>query len=151
MNVKSALPLVVVVVGLLASALTPRPARAQQSGPGAGQTASPAGALYYALVIGNDDYALLPKLTTAVKDARSVAYVLRATYGFKTRLLVNARRSQIVAALSDYRRELGADASLLVYYAGHGYRDAKADRAYWLPVDAAPEDVTNRIVADEKP
>jgi hypothetical protein len=148
MKVRPALPLLVVlVVGLLASALTPRPARAQQSGPG--QTASTAGAPYYALVIGNDDYAFLPKLTTAVKDARSVAYVLRSSYGFQTRLLVNASRSQIVAALSDYRRELGSDASLLVYYAGHGYRDGKADRAYWLPVDAAPEDLTNRVVADE--
>jgi hypothetical protein len=149
MNVKPTLSLVVVVVGLLASALTPRPARAQQSVSVVGQTASPAAALYYALVIGNDDYAFLPKLTTAVRDARSVAYILRDSYGFQTRLLVNARRSQIVAALSDYRRELGADASLLVYYAGHGYRDGAADKAYWLPVDAAPEDVTNRLAADE--
>lgn len=149
MKVRPILPLVVVIVGLLASALTSRPARAEQSGSGAGQTASTAGILYYALVIGNDDYTVLPKLTTAVKDARSVARVLRVSFGFQTRLLVNATRSQIVSALSDYRRELGADASLLVYYAGHGYRDAGADRAYWLPVDAASEDLTNRIAADE--
>jgi hypothetical protein len=149
MKVRPILPLVVVVVGLLASALTPRPARARQGGPGAGQTAPTAGARDYALVIGNDDYAVLPKLTTAVKDARAVARVLRVSYGFQTRLLVNATRSQIVSALSDYRRELGADASLLVYYAGHGYRDAGADKAYWLPVDAAAEDLTNRIAADE--
>ncbi len=57
MRVKPIFPLVVVLIGLLASAPTPRPARARQSGPGAGQTASPAGAPYYALVIGNDDYA----------------------------------------------------------------------------------------------
>ena len=101
------------------------------------------------MVIGNDDYAFLPKLRTAVKDARSVARVLRDSYGFQTRLLVNARRSQIVEALSDYRRKLGADASLLVYYAGRGHRDGRADKAYWLPVDAAPEDSTNRVVADE--
>lgn len=149
MNAKPILPLVFVVVGLLASALTPRPARAQQNGPGAGQPASTTGAPHYALVIGNDDYAYLPKLTTAVKDARSVARVLRETYGFQTELLVNARRSQIVAALSAYRRGVGADASLLVYYAGHGYRDGAAGKAYWLPVDATPEDAANRIVADE--
>jgi hypothetical protein len=144
------IPLVVVVVGLVASALTPRPARARQGVPGAGQTAPPAvAAPYHALVIGNDDYAFMPKLSTAVKDARAVAYVLRESYGFQTRLLVNARRSEIVAALSDYGRELGAEASLLVYYAGRGYRDAAADRAYWLPVDATDKDVTNRIVADE--
>jgi len=150
MKVRPTLPLAVaVVVGLLASALTPRPACARQGGPDAGRPAPTAGTRYYALVIGNGDYASLPKLTTAVKDARAVAYVLRESYGFQTRLLVNARRSQIVEALSAYGRELGADASLLVYYAGHGYRDARGDKAYWLPVDASPEDVTNRVVADE--
>ena len=75
--------------------------------------------------------------------------MLRETYGFQTRLLVNATRSEIVAALSDYRRKLGADASLLVYYAGRGRRDAGAGKAYWLPVDAAREDASNWIVADE--
>lgn len=150
MRAKPTLPLVfAVVVGLLAPALTPRPARAQQGGLGAGQAASTAGARYYALVIGNDDYASLPKLTTAVKGARSVARVLRESYGFQTELLVNAGRAQILAALSAYRRDLGADASLLVFYAGHGYRDVKAGKVYWLPVDATPEDVTNRIAADE--
>jgi hypothetical protein len=84
-----------------------------------------------------------------VRDARAVERMLRETYGFQTKLLVNATRSEIVAALSDYRRQLGADASLLVYYAGHGYRDAKADKAYWLPVDATREDVSGWIVADE--
>ena len=148
MNFKPTLPLVV-VVGLLASALPARPALGQQSGPGAGQTAPTAGAPYYALVIGNDDYTFLPKLMTAVKDARSVARVLRESYGFQTKLLVNANRSQIVAALSAYSREVGADASLLVYYAGHGYRDGGADKAFWLPVDAAPEDASNRVMADE--
>ena len=149
MNVKPTLPLVVVLVALLASALTPRPARARQRGPVAGQTAPTAAAPYHALVIGNDDYASLPKLTTAVKDARTVARVLRESYGFQTELLVNATRSQIVAALAAYGRGLGADASLLIYYAGHGHSDGKADKAYWLPVDATPEDAANRVAADE--
>jgi hypothetical protein len=149
MNVKPTLPLVVVLAGLLASALTPRPLRAQQRVPAAGQTATTAAAPYHALVIGNDDYASLPKLTTAAADAHAVARVLRESYGFQTELLVNARRAQIVAALSAYGRELGADASLLIYYAGHGYRDGTADKAYWLPVDATPGDVVNRIAADE--
>ena len=139
-----------VLLGLLASALSPRPAGAQQRGPGVGPAApSSAGTPYYALVIGNDDYTSLPKLRTAAADAREVGRVLGESYGFQTRLLVNATRSQIVAALSAYRRELGADASLLVYYAGHGYRDEEADKAYWLPVDATLEDVSNWIIADE--
>lgn len=148
MKVRPILPLVV-AVGLLAPPLAPRTARAQQGGLGAGQAASSAGELYYALVIGNNDYSSMPKLETAAKDARAVARVLRESYGFQTKLLVNATRSQIVAALSAYRRELGAGASLLIYYAGRGRRQGREDKAYWLPVDAAPEDVTNRITADE--
>src|SRR4051812_15913579 len=113
MRVRPILPLLVLVFGLLASSLSPPTAHAQQSGPGVVQATTPsAGDLYYALVIGNDDYAFLPKLGTAARDARAVERVLRELYGFQTRLFVNATRSQIVAALSDYRRELGADASL---------------------------------------
>jgi uncharacterized caspase-like protein len=149
MRVRPILPLLVLVFGLLASALSPPTARAQQSGLGGDRTASSAGDLYYALVIGNDDYASLPKLGTAARDARAVERVLREVYGFQTKLLVNATRPEIMAALSDYRRELSADASLLVYYAGHGHRDDKADKAYWLPVDATREDVSNWITADE--
>jgi Caspase domain len=149
MKVRPTLPLLVLVAGLLASALSPRPAPAQQITPDAGRTASPPGALYYALVIGNDDYASLPQLTTAARDARAVERVLRETYGFQTRLLVNATRSGIVTALSDYRRRLNADASLLVYYAGHGRTDAESGKAYWLPVDATREDASGWIPADE--
>lgn len=141
--------MVVVVVGLLASALTPRAARAQQRDSGVGRTASSPGNLYYALVIGNKDYDSLPKLGTAVADARAVEHVLRESYGFQTRLLINATRSQIVAALSEYKRTPGADASLLIYYAGHGHRDAESSRTFWLPVDATLEDVSRWLVADE--
>ena len=148
MKVRPIFPLAVVVL-LLASALTTHTARSQQRGPGAGRAATPAGDLYYALVIGNDEYQSLPKLGTAARDARAVERMLRESYGFQTRLLVNATRSEIVEALSGYARTLGADASLLVYYAGRGRRDDKAGKAYWLPVDATLEDVSKRVAADE--
>jgi formylglycine-generating enzyme required for sulfatase activity len=129
---------------LVASALLPPPARAQQ--PAAAQ--SGAGG-YHALVIGNNEYRTLPKLKTAEADAREVAALLKEFYGFETTLLVNATRQQIVSALSGYRRRLGPEASLLVYYAGHGINDRDADKAYWLPVDAERDDVSNWIIADE--
>src|SRR5205085_467548 len=104
---------------------------------------------YYALVIGNNAYTSLPKLKTAEADAREIERLLRESYGFQTKLLVNATRSQTVAALSSYRHELTPDANLLIYYAGHGYNDKDADKAYWLPVDASRDDVSNWIIADE--
>jgi len=149
MKVRTTLPLPVVVVGLLVSALTPVPSRARQGGDGVRHAPPPAVEPFYALVLGNGDYESLPKLETAVKDARAVERVLREYYGFQTRLLVNARRSEIVAALSDYSRGLGADASLLVYYAGHGRKDEAAGKAYWLPADATREDESGWISAEE--
>lgn len=150
MKVRPTLPLLIIFFALLASALPPRAARTRQSGPGASQqAASPEGEPYYALVIGNDDYNFLPKLTTSERDARAVARMLRETYGFETTLLVNATRSEMVASLSGYRRTLGAEASLLVYYAGRGRRDGEGGKAYWLPVDATRENASGWISADE--
>ncbi len=100
---------------------------------------------YHALVIGNNDYRHLPKLKTAVNDAKVVAEVLRDQYGFKTRLLLNATRAEIIRNLSNYRKTLTNKDNLIIYYAGHGYLDEAADTGYWLPVDATTEDDINWV------
>ncbi|HYA85943.1 MAG TPA: SUMF1/EgtB/PvdO family nonheme iron enzyme [Nitrospirota bacterium] len=104
---------------------------------------------YYALVIGNNDYQQLPKLKTAVNDAREVERVLREKYGFRTKLLTNASRKNILGAINDFRRKLTEKDSFLVYYAGHGYYDKTADKGYWLPIDAAKDDDSEWIIADD--
>ncbi|MCH7937391.1 MAG: caspase family protein [Proteobacteria bacterium] len=91
---------------------------------------------YHALIIGIDKYKYLPKLGTAVRDAKAVAQVLEKDYGFKVRLLVNPDRVAIIDALDEYRESLGGKDNLLIYYAGHGWLDKDADRGYWLPADA---------------
>ena len=91
---------------------------------------------YHALVIGIDEYKHLPKLETAVRDAKAVAQVLEKDYGFKVRLLVNPDRLGIIDAFDEYRESLGGKDNLLIYYAGHGWLDEDADRGYWLPGDA---------------
>ena len=91
---------------------------------------------YHALVIGIDEYKHLPKLETAVRDAKAVAQVLEKDYGFKVRLLVNPDRLGIIDAFDEYRESLGGKDNLLIYYAGHGWLDEDADRGYWLPADA---------------
>ena len=98
---------------------------------------------YHALVIGNNDYRNLPNLKTAVNDAEVVAEVLRDQYGFKTRLLLNATRAEIIRSLSHYRKTLTRKDNLLIYYAGHGWLDEAGDAGYWLPVDATREDPAN--------
>ena len=102
----------------------------------------------FALIIGNDNYQFVPRLKTAVADARAVQDLLKQRFGFETTLLLNATRDQIVSALNVYRRTLAPDSSLLIYYAGHGYNDTRVDKAYWWPVDARPDDNTNWIGAE---
>ncbi len=98
---------------------------------------------YHALVIGNNDYREFPRLVTAIRDARSVAELLRDEYGFRVSELVDADRYAIVSALSKLRTTLKEDDNLLIYYAGHGYLDEITARGYWLPVDAEQDNYAN--------
>jgi hypothetical protein len=92
---------------------------------------------YHALVIGNNTYqsAAYPSLQSAVNDATAVAQLLRERYGYKTNLLLNASRFQMLSALNDARESLGPDDNLLVYYAGHGEIGADGRQGFWIPTD----------------
>lgn len=91
---------------------------------------------FYALVIGNQKYDQLPTLKTSVNDAKAVDEVLRTHYGYKTTLLINANRHQVMTAFNDLREVLTEKDNLLIYYAGHGEIDKSDQSAYWLPTDA---------------
>ena len=69
---------------------------------------------YYALIIGNDEYLHIPKLQTAVNDAKAVSEVLQNRYGFETNLLLNASRDQIIKAINQYRHNLDENTNLLI-------------------------------------
>ncbi len=94
---------------------------------------------YHALVIGINAYQHLPRLETAINDARVIGEVLTKDYGYKVNLLLDATRADIIRALDDYRKSLTDKDNLLIYYAGHGYLDTESDRGFWLPVDASGE------------
>jgi uncharacterized protein YlxW (UPF0749 family) len=100
---------------------------------------------FHALVIGNDGYRRLPRLSTAEADARAIGEVLRARYGFVVRTLIDADRYAILSALNELRAQLAETDNLLVYYAGHGELDEVNARGHWLPVDAEPDSSANWI------
>ncbi|MGV8056735.1 MAG: caspase domain-containing protein [Smithellaceae bacterium] len=100
---------------------------------------------YYALVIGNNNYQYLPGLKTAHQDARDIATLLQKHYGFDVKLLLDAKRADIITTLFSYRERLGAQDNLLIYYAGHGWLDKEGDEGYWLPVDATKNDELNWV------
>src|SRR6266567_1708191 len=104
---------------------------------------------YYALVIGNNNYKYVAKLKTAVNDADAVGQLLRDRYGFTVKVLHDATRDNILTALNEYRRTLPVNSNLVIYYAGHGYKDPDTNEAYWLPVDAEKDNNQDWISADD--
>jgi TPR repeat protein len=104
---------------------------------------------YYALIIGNNNYANYPKLKTAANDARMAETLLREQYGFKTKLLIDADRYSILFALNSLRETLTAKDNLLIYFAGHGELDSVNELGYWLPVDSDAKNSANWISSVE--
>jgi TPR repeat protein len=98
---------------------------------------------FHALIIGNDKYQYQQNLKTAVADAITIEQVLSTQYGYKTTLLLNATRKDILSTLYSLQNELDGNKNLLVYYAGHG--EMRNSRGHWLPVDAEVNDQSNWI------
>jgi hypothetical protein len=129
------------------------PAAARAAGPGATVAVPAASAAlpdvdfgtYHALLIGNADYQSLSDLATPVGDVEALAAVLRSRYGFRTTVLRNATRYQLLSALNALREQLTPQDNLLVYYAGHGELDEVNQRGHWLPVDAERDSTANWV------
>lgn len=98
-----------------------------------------------ALLIGINEYQLLPSLTTAVDDVESIAGILSDDYGFTTKEMFNPTRNEIIKELSKLRSEIESNDKLLIYFAGHGWLDEEADEGYWLPIDAERSNPANWI------
>ena len=100
---------------------------------------------YYALVIGNSNYPNFPPLKTPGSDAKEVTKILKEKYGYKTKLLLNGTRYDIISTLNEFRKKLTKNDNLLVYYAGHGEIDDVNNQGYWLPVDSEKDNTANWI------
>lgn len=110
---------------------------------------SPPSGKFHALVIGNNRYRAFAPLLTAVADARLVGDLLRGQYGFEVETLENASRQDIIQAMSRLRRITTEADRVLIYYAGHGIRDEKTGRGYWLPVDAQADTIANWVSSND--
>jgi caspase domain-containing protein/Sel1 repeat-containing protein len=100
---------------------------------------------YYALVIGNQKYQKLQRLSTPEADASDIAALLKDRYGFTVTLLLNATRWEIMEELNKLRSVVTEKDNLLVYYAGHGQIDRVNSLANWLPIDADATSTANWI------
>jgi hypothetical protein len=96
---------------------------------------------YFALLIGVNEYSdpNLPNLDYPVSDAENLYNVLVSAYIFEQGniiLLKNAKRADINIAFDNLAQKITPEDNLLIFYAGHGWWDQKADIGYWLPADA---------------
>jgi len=96
---------------------------------------------YYALLIGIDNYSdpAISDLDNPISDASRLEEVLVSKYTFQkdqVLLLKNPKSEEIIIALDELAHKITPDDNLLIYYAGHGWFDERANIGYWLPSDA---------------
>ncbi len=114
---------------------------------------------YWALIIGIDQYQHdVPKLDTAVWDAKAVRDVLVGRYGFIKHRIVTlfngqATREAIEDAFYSLGQKAGPNDSVFIYYAGHGQTDSGKVRGWWVPVDGKAKSpgtfISNARIRDE--
>lgn len=97
-----------------------------------------------ALLVGNNEYRLpIPSLVTPSADVDKIAATLRDRFGYEPRVLKNAKKGDIIAAINKIAGETQAGDSVIIYYAGHGYLMDETGMGYWIPVDASARTAAN--------
>ena len=90
---------------------------------------------YYALIISNNKYRLLPNLANAVNDGAAIGSILEKQYQFQINHIKNANEDKIYEAFEKLKT-LSKNTNILIFYSGHGKLDKKTNPGYWLPIDA---------------
>lgn len=104
----------------------------------------------YFLGIGINSYSHFKHLNNAEKDVQNLAEVLTIQYTFEPANIdiipsIEATRRNILKKLHEYQDKVSSKDKLLIYYAGHGYLNPKNKLGYWIPVDAAKDEVADLI------
>jgi hypothetical protein len=89
-----------------------------------------------ALVIGNDLYSHVSKLTNAGADADAMARSLELV-GYKVYKHLNLSEKRFKQAVREFKQQLNAGDEVLFFYAGHGVQLGNAN--YLLPIDVQGE------------
>jgi hypothetical protein len=105
---------------------------------------------FYALVIGNSNYSNLPAMPAASRDAQAMAALLRDSYGFQVTLLQDATYAQILRAIFEASQNLAENDNFVVFYAGHGRRDLRNRRGWWLPADARADEARTNWIPNQE-
>ena len=93
----------------------------------------------HALIIGNASYGGSSKLPNPINDAKAMSSVLRGL-GFTVTESLDADRTKLVTALSQFSRTAANADITLLFYAGHGVQISGTN--YMLPVDLNLNDLS---------
>lgn len=99
------------------------------------------------VLFGLDQYTdkTIPPLQNAVFDAEVVGRLFADKLGYEVNVVKNATKTDIVRTLNQLSLEMQPHDSVVIYYAGHGYRDEKTGSGYWVPSDASVSDPTTWV------
>ena len=109
---------------------------AQKASAQAATPSAPAAAARRALVIGNDSYAQVARLSNARQDARAMAASLQSL-GYQVTLRLDLREREMKQALRVFKAQVEGGDEVVFFYAGHGVQLGGSN--YLLPVDIAGE------------
>jgi len=95
-----------------------------------------------AVIIAIDKYREWSPLQNPVKDARELRSILAKNYfidEFDELYDADATKAAIFRLLDRLATTSKSEDSILIYYAGHGYRDETSSTSFWAPVDAGKD------------
>ncbi|MDR1896894.1 MAG: WG repeat-containing protein [Prevotellaceae bacterium] len=101
----------------------------------------------FAFIIANENYEEAP-VPFALNDGRIFREYCQKTLGLPDkhiRMFEDASLGKIITAIEQIKERAKAyegEASVILYYAGHGVPDEKKNTAYLLPVDGSGSDIT---------
>ena len=98
----------------------------------------------WAVFIAIDRYREWPPLSNPVKDARELRGILTENYFIdEVRELYNtdATAANIRRLFADLRRDVGANDSVFLFYAGHGHTDDLTLTGSWIPTDGGRDEM----------
>jgi hypothetical protein len=93
---------------------------------------------YYALLIGNSNYAHWSSLKSPINDVNQIGKILKNDYNFSKVITVrDSNRENIFSALENINSITTDKDYVLIYYSGHGskVKTSVKTEAYWIPVD----------------
>jgi len=105
----------------------------------------------FALIIANENYRRVSPVNYAANDGEIFSKYVNKTLRIPGKNILYTRDASLndmkyqLKRISDICSSFEGDASVIVYYAGHGVPDEKSANAYLLPVDGYAEDVTTGL------